>query len=260
MAQKAPVLDVTPPIRFPETTASDAAVFVSGDMGRHNADLDASTKRLLEGKTYRDLSTIIVVPTRGMIPARCVENWMGLMTPMNQKAMRIFVSGMEVGAAYSAAVQMILDHPDLSKWKYMLTLEEDNLPPPDGLLRLYESIDGHGAVGGLYWTKGEGGQPMVYGDPAGILNFRPQVPIPDTVQECNGLGMGFTLFDLDVFRDPRIPRPWFRTVQEWSAERGGMSMTQDLYFFENARKAGYRFAVDTRVKVGHLDSQSGIVW
>ena len=40
----------------------------------------------------------------------------------------------------------------------MLTLEDDNLPPPDGLLRLYESIEAgpYDAVGGLYWTRATG--------------------------------------------------------------------------------------------------------
>jgi hypothetical protein len=189
-----------------------------------------------------------------MIPARAVENWMGLMTPMNQKCVRLFVSGMEVGAAYTTAIETILAHPELSKWKYLLTLEEDNLPPPDGLLRLYESIDEFAAVGGLYWTKGlETGQPMIYGSGTGIVDFRPQVPRVDAVQKCWGLGMGFTLFDMRLFRDERIPRPWFETVQSWDPQQGGKGYTQDLHFFENVAKAGYKIACDTRVKVGHLD-------
>lgn len=232
----------------------------SVDMGRHNADLDASVSRLFKGGLYRNLSTVIVVPTRGMIPAHAVENWMGLLMPMNQKSARLFVAGMEVGEAYTRAVQMIMSNPELSTWKYMLTLEEDNLPPPDGLIKLYEGIEGYAALGGLYWTKGEAGQPMIYGDPVGMLNFVPQVPRPDTIQECNGLGMGFTLFDLDVFRDPRIEQPWFKTVQEYSEGIGVKSYTQDLYFFEKIRRAGYKVACDTRVKVGHLDVSTGIVW
>ena len=234
---------------------TEPQIIIGGDPGWHNEHQREADKRLKTGKGYRDLSTIIVVPTRGMIPARAVENWMGLMTPMNQKAIRMFVSGMEGGDAYNKAIETILSHPELSQWKYVLTLEEDNLPPQDGLLKLYEHIDGYAAVGGLYWTKGEGGQPMIYGDPKGPLNFRPQVPKADAIQECNGLGMGFTLFRLDVFKDPAIPKPWFRTVQEI-----GRSYTQDLYAFENIRKAGYKVASDNRVRVGHLDPATGRVW
>lgn len=226
--------------------------------GFHNADLSQSIKRLEKGKQYRDLTTVCVIPTRGVIPARVVETWMGLMSPMNNAFFRIFVERAEVGEAYNAAVDWVLQAaPSV---KYMLTLEEDNMPPPDGLLKLFESIANYGAVGGLYWTKGEMGQPMIYGDPNGLLSFQPQTPVPDTVQECNGLGMGFTLFNMNVFRDETIPRPWFKTVQEWSPERGGQAGTQDLYFFANARKAGWKFACDTRVKVGHYDLAGDFVW
>jgi hypothetical protein len=237
---------------------AEPQIIVGHEAGHHNAADSAA--RLRKKRTYKDLSTICVIPTRGMIPARVVESWWGLMTPMNQKFTRLIVKGMEVGDAYNAAIELVLGHPELSTWKYVLTLEEDNMPPPDGLLKLLESIgDGtYAAVGGLYWTKGEEGQPMIYGDPSGILNFIPQVPVPEAVQECNGLGMGFTLFDLDVFR--QLEKPWFKTVQEWSPEAGGKGYTQDLYFFENARKAGLRIASDNRVKVGHLDPNTEIVW
>ena len=239
------------------------AIITSYAEGAHNGDLQAAATRIEAGKGYRDVSTICVIPTRGVIPARVVESWWNMVVPMNQRFVRLFMSGMEVADAYNAAVEFILNHPDLSNWKYLLTMEEDNLPSPDGLLRLIEAMNEerhYAAIGGLYWTKGEGGQPMCYGNPAEPLNFWPQVPTPDCVVECNGLGMGFTLFDLDVFKDEKIPRPWFKTTAEWNPETGAAMGTQDLYFFANARKAGYRVACDTRVRVGHLDPSTGVVW
>lgn len=229
--------------------------------GFHNKDLEKSIERLHNAKTYKEISTICVIPTRGTIHFKVVQSWMSLMNPMNQKFIRIFISGMEVGAAYNAAIEMILANPELSKWKYILTLEEDNMPPPDGLLKLYESIGEYDVVEGLYWTKGEGGQPMIYGNPNEFpLNFIPQMPVPDTLQRCNGLGMGFNLFKMDIFKDPRLPKPYFKTVQEYTPGVGGKKYTQDLYFFENAGKLGYKFACDTRVKVGHYDVDRDIVW
>jgi hypothetical protein len=229
-------------------------IVIEDYQGRHNADPNSSD-RLIKGNTYRDLSTICIVPTRGMITAKVVQNWMGLMPLMNQKFIRIFVIGMEVGEAYAQAMEMILAHPDLSNWQYILTLEEDNLPPPDGLSKLIESINqGFDAVGGLYWTKGPAGQPMIYGDPAVMpRNFIPQVPCPDTIQPCNGLGMGFTLFKVSMFKDPRLPRPLFKTMSEYKPGFGCQVFTQDLYFFNNAVALGYKFACDTRVRVGHYD-------
>jgi hypothetical protein len=229
--------------------------------GKHNSNLEASRDRLIQGATYQDLSTICIVPTRGSIPAKVVQSWMNLMAPMNQKFTRIFICGMEVGEAYNGAIDAILGNPDLQNWRYILTLEEDNMPPPDGLLKLYEGMKDFDVVGGLYWTKGEGGQPMIYGDPHEMpLNFRPQLPINDAIQPCMGLGMGFTLFKTSIFKDTRIPRPFFKTMQEYSPDKGLKMMTQDLYFFENISRFGYKVACNTRCKVGHYDYGNDLVW
>ncbi len=239
-----------------------AVIIENLNLGLHNADLAASIERLNKSKTYQDLSTIIVCPTRGMISDRVVQSWMGMIRPMNQKVIGpLFIRGYEVGQAYNMAVEMILGNPELSKWKYMLTIEEDNLPPPDGLIKLYESMDRYDVVGGLYWTKGEGGQPMIYGDPIiEPVNFIPQKPIPDTVQQARGLGMGFNLFKIEMFKDERFNKPWFETKQEFIPGVGAKVYTQDLYFYEHAGKLGYRFACDTRIRVGHLDPQTDVVW
>lgn len=201
--------------------------------------------------TYKDQSTVWVTPSQTcQLDLQVVFNsWLPLAVPMNQKFQRLGIGRAEVGEAYEAAVDLILK--DTVKWKYMLTVEHDNLPPRDGLLRLYESMDRYDAVGGLYWLKGEDGPPMIYGDPSDPTCFRPLAPKDNTVQQCNGLGMGFTLFNVDMFRN--IPKPWFKTDSL-------NEVTQDLYFFKKAAKAGYKFAVDTRVKVGHIDFTTRKVW
>lgn len=227
--------------------------------GLNNLNLEQSRARLLRGGTYKDLSTVCITPARSPIDISVVMSWTSLMKAMNQKFVHLPVKNMEVGDAYNAGVQTILDNPELSKWKYMLTLETDNTPPCDGLLKLYESIEKFDVVGGLYWTKGENGQPMIYGDPNVMpVNFIPQLPQPDTIQRCNGLGMGFTLFKIAIFK--KIPKPWFRTVQEVVPGQGARAGTQDLMFFQEAAKHGYQFACDTRVRVGHFDESTGITW
>lgn len=242
-------------------------MIITPEGGIHNANLGASQDRLIKGRTYKDLSTVCIVPTRGVISARVLQSWFSLMTPMNQKFIRMFMVGMEVGEAYSAAIEQILAHPELKKWPYILTLEEDNMPPPDGLMKLFESIEGgvdgvkYDCVGGLYWTKGEAGQPMIYGNPnEHPRNFVPQLPVADAIQPANGLGMGFNLFRTKMFTDDRIPKPWFKTIQEYKPGQGASAGTQDLYFYGNAGKFGYRFACDNRVHVGHYDIKEDIVW
>lgn len=229
--------------------------------GYHNQNPDTN-KRLEKSKTYQNLSTIIICPTRGTIPAQAVQSWMGLIRPMNQMVIGpLFAIGMEVGTAYESLISSIVANPAFNDFKYLVTLEEDNLPPPDGLMKLYENMDKYDVIGGLYWTKGEEGQPMIYGNPAVFpKNFIPQVPIPNTLQPANGLGMGFNMFKLDMFRDSRLRRPWFKTEQSYTPGQGVKMYTQDLYFYEDASKYGYKFACDTRVKVGHFDINTGLTW
>lgn len=239
---------------------AEPTILVPDLAGIHNAS--DYVAKLEKEKSYRDLSTIILAPAIGPIATRVVQAWQGLMRPMNQKVIGpIFLENMEVGEAYNQGLKMILENPELAKYKFILTIESDNAPPPDGLLKLYEAIDGYDVIGGLYWTKGEGGQPMCYGDPKAVpMNFTPQIPVPDQLTECNGLGMGFNLWRLEMFKDKRFEYgKWFKTQQEFTPQ-GAKAYTQDLYFFEKAKAMGYKFACDSRIKVGHWDEASKTMW
>ena len=267
-------------------------------------------KILPQGKTFKDLSTIIIIPNRGtqeekkeLQCKKCktkneyvsyvqggfdpvfVQAWKNLVKPMNVPVLEMVVPGREVGAAYNTGIEMILNNPALSKFKYILTVEDDNIIPgpnpqmPQGpLMTLYEDIEqGFDVAGGLYWTKGSPSMPLIYGDPkevrgkknvndqAGMFKVRfdwqkkPLAPI-----ECNGMGCGFTLFKLDIFKDKRLSKPWFKTVNGWlkkdDGKEGPASYTQDLFFFEKIRKLGYKVCVDTRVKLGHMDFKTGQIY
>jgi hypothetical protein len=220
--------------------------------GRHNEHLPESTQRILEGGSWKTQRTIMLIPASKTIPTKVYLSHCSLIFPPNQGAHRMAAIGMEVGEAFSNAISSILATPGLCDWEYLLTIEHDNCPAPDGLVRLIARMEKHpefAAIGGLYWTKGEGGVPQIWGDAKdATINFRPQVPKPNELVECCGTGMGFTLFRLAMFKDERIKRPWFRTIA--GVEGVG---TQDLSFWSEARKYGYRCAIDCGVLVGHYD-------
>lgn len=221
------------------------------------------------GSTYKDNSTVVVIPTRGMIHHKIVQAWQGMLSPMNQKKAVFFASGHEVGKAYDAMIKMIIENPELSKWKYVLCLEDDNLVPADAHIRLLETIEwgGFDAVGAIYFTKGEINAPMCYGDPeeykrTGVLDFKPRdiraALANGNIVECNGLAQGCTLYRMDVFK--KIPPPWFVTVSDVVEGGGAQAFTQDLWMAQSMKKAGMRVACDTRVRAGHLDINSGEVF
>jgi hypothetical protein len=225
--------------------------------------------KLIHGSSYKDCSTVIIVPTRGMIHHSVAQSWLSLIGPMNQKRAMFFAAGHEVGEAYNELIKNILAEPRLSTWKYILTLEDDNIIPPDAHLKLLESIElgPFDAVGGLYFTKGDVNMPMAYGNPheyrqTGQMDFKPRDVVQGistgTVVEVNGLAMGCTLWRMSLFKE--FEPPWYVTVSDIVPDKGIECMTQDLYFCRRARAKAKRFAVDLRVHVGHLDVENEIVY
>lgn len=229
---------------------------ISFDGGYHNADLAKASQRIMEGGSWKKQRTIVMLPSAGQIPTKVSFSHWSLIFPPNQAVHRMGALGMEVGEAYSTAIAEILAHPDLSQWEFILTIEADNCPPADGLVRLIAQMEKHpqyACIGGLYWCKGVSGVPHIWGDPRDpVLNFRPQVPRPGELVECCGTSMGFNLWRLSMFKDERLRRPWFKTLN--GSEGQGVG-TQDLYFWGDARKYGYRCAVDCSVLVGHYDHE-----
>ena len=222
--------------------------------GVNHANPGKTSARLLKGNSWKQQRIVVIVPAAQTIPAKVALSHWNLIFPPNNGVCRILALGMEVGEAYSNAIEGILAHPDLSKWEYVLTIEHDNAPPQDGVLHLLKQMDEHpelACIGGLYFTKGDGGVAQIWGDINDpMLNFRPQVPKPETVQECYGTGMGFNLWRLSMFKHPELPRPLFKTYR---GDEGKGVGTQDLTFWMNARKYGFRCAIATGCRVGHFD-------
>lgn len=227
--------------------------------GHHNANLQKSTARILQGASWKKQRIVSLIPAGAMIPTKVYLSHVSLMFPPNQAVHRMAAIGMEVGEAFSNSIAEILEHPELSQWEYLLTIEHDNIPPPDGVLKLLKRMEDHpeyACIGGLYWTKGEGGCPQIWGDPKDpVLNFRPQAPVQGQLVECCGTGMGFNLWRMSMFKDKKLRKPWFKTV----ADHTGIG-TQDLYAWSDFRKHGYRCAIDCDVLVGHYDHLTDITW
>jgi len=229
-------------------------------LGRHNSDLNLSVQRLLNSRSSVDLSTVCIIPNNGLVPAKVAENWLCQTSQMNQKFLRLMANGMEKYDAYNSIIEQILTTPGLNEFKYVLTLEENTIFPLDGLIRLFESIEKYDVVGGLSWTPGVEGRPMIYGDPHGMLQtFTHVAPLAETVQPCLAVGTGFALFKLALFKDDRVPRPWFRhPLRHETGKPAGNK--PDMSFFQNLHMLGYKVACDTRVKVGTYDPVNDLVW
>lgn len=229
-------------------------IIQSHDPGFHNSDLPKTSIRLLEGGSWKKQRTIVLLPAPATMSTKVALSHWGLAFPPNQAVHRMLCTGMEVGHAYSAAIEAILAHPDLKDWEYILTIEADNIPPGDGVVKLMKQMEAHpefACIGGLYFCKGPEGCAHIWGEIADpVINYRPQVPRAGELVECYGTSMGFNLWRLSLFKDTRLRKPWFQTID--GSEGRGIG-TQDLAFWSDARKYGYRCAVDCSVMVGHHD-------
>lgn len=267
-APKAPVYWGAPPPEVVKKVDDSKALREVPTAGHHNEHIQESVTRIMEYGSWRKQDTVVLVPTGQKVNALCFMTWWNLIFPPNNGAAKYLIRNTEVGEAYSAAIAEILNHPQLQKYKYILTIEHDQTVPQDGILKLVRHMEMHPelhAISGLYWTKGEGGAPQIWGDINDpVVNYRPQ---PASVSldggntwtrgsplvECYGIGMGFALWRLDMFKDEKLRKPWFKTVA--GVEGVG---TQDLYFWADARKHGYRCAVACDVMVGHMDENEKI--
>lgn len=224
------------------------------DTGKHNADLVSANDRLTKDAYYKDLSCVVMIPAFGTVPTKVISSWWNSFFPPNQRVYKLFAVGMEVGQAFTSTIEYVLSEPTLSQCKYLITVEHDNIGPVDGFVKLLSHLDAnpeYSCISGLYWTKGPEGVPQIWGDPKDpIVNYRPQLPDPTGgLVECCGVGMGYNAWRLDMFKDERLRKPWFKTTA--STTEG--TQTQDLYFWGDARKYGYRCAVACDVLVGHYD-------
>jgi hypothetical protein len=190
---------------------------------------------------------LVVTPTEkkpesdALLPVQqaTVEGWPG-------EAERHYhcIYGMPVDQALNQAVLTALDHAMKVGTTHLLIIEDDTFPPPDGVERLLKH--GLDIVGGWYpWRKPgpRKGTPIVL-TPDGE---RATLDDPDgTLREVYTIPTGFTLFRIEVFR--RIPYPWFVT---------GVQLTQDSFFSQQAREAGFRLWCDTAVRCRHVDRDTG---
>jgi len=223
--------------------------------------------------SYQNKSIVCVIPTRGSVDVQIVDSWFKLITPVNHNFTKLFMANGRVDDAYNTGIQLILNDPKLSSSRFLLTMEDDNLPPPDGIIKLVESFlkheqsgDKYWAISGVYWTKPSRDciehAPIAWGCPhTGEWNMDvPPISEDENITQCCLIPQGFTLYDLDLFR--KIEYPWFKTVEhkpeqdiDWTPGE-----TQDSYFFKKVWDAGYKVGVRGDVQVGHIDSQTRQIW
>jgi len=73
----------------------------------------------------------------------------------------------------------------------------------------------------------------------------------DELVEVDATGTGCLMVDMRVFHE--MPAPWFKFRPNPDPERSGV-VGEDIGFCSDLRNAGYKIAVDTSIRCGHLST------
>lgn len=200
------------------------------------------------------------IPTLGHTSMAWVGHGLQLFPVLASTGCLLVAQGHEVGQARDQLVSGVLALDPTPE--YVLFYGDDNLPPPNGLQLLFETIHTREAlaVSGLYYMKQSPPDlPVIWrDDTAGPPLPGRDFQIGDVIA-CDGSGLDFALFRTEALRS--IPRPRFRTVVDWVKDKGLIVQTEDAYFWERWRKVhGSGPLVDTRCRVGHYSAADGSVY
>lgn len=189
-------------------------------------------------------------PTRRMTRETAIA-LRSLVYPMFGNPAHYSPDGLEVGEARNQIVEQALR--DGVKWLFFL--DYDVAPPANALVKLLSHK--RPITAGVYFLKQVPSYPLIW--IKGWDYAYEDWDIGDLVL-ADGVGMGCTLIDTDVFR--KIKAPWFKTVPNYSPKTAGLlpGMTEDIYFCEKARAAGYEILVDTSIQALHVDADTGLMY
>jgi hypothetical protein len=140
--------------------------------------------------------------------------------------------------------------------KYLWFVDDDTIPPPNSLQRLVYVLENYPeitAVGGVYVTKAEVPQPVVFRG-VGLGSFWHWKQ--GEIFEVTGIGAGCLLISTDVFNE--IPKPWFefQETTSYECEIPSSLISEDISFCNKVREAGYRVFAHGGILCDHYDVET----
>jgi hypothetical protein len=197
-------------------------------------------------------SLVILVPHRGDISLAWLEGLKRLRKPVDTAYE--FASYVPLPEARTMLARRFLQ----SGAEWALWMDDDVIPPPDGL----EKLMSHGLplVTGLYPAKKKWGEQTLSAwvravDREGRTGY---VAIgfdqPGRLVKVDVAGMGFLLMHRSVLAE-KVPEPWFRwtwTEEGTSSKDATAQTSEDFFFFQRCASHGVELYADMEVLCAHI--------
>ena len=166
-----------------------------------------------------------------------------------------------------AQTQMVEDALKVGA-QYILFIEDDTEPPPNTIVELTRVLetapDDVMAAGGIYSTRGEAPEPVVYLGPNSGSYWKWKA---GDVFPCWCVGFGCLMIKTKVFE--LMPKPWFKTLETVEQVREypdlfphafdqhckKVGVSTDIFFYTKLAKMGYKVLAHGGVLAKHWDAQ-----
>ena len=194
---------------------------------------------------------LIGIPSAGDVEAETLKSVYGL-DKCGHEVMLDIVYGYTVDANRNTLAQEAVD----DGYDYIFFVDNDVVLPSDALAKLLEiRVD---IVSGIYRSHQQMGdftQLSKYGE---TINYLPEDSytsaefdaMDSTRVEVRGGGAGCMLISTAALK--RIGKPWFK----WTEYESGGTLSEDLWFCEQAHDADVPIYADPRVRCGHIIKQT----
>jgi hypothetical protein len=184
---------------------------------------------------------LVAILTREIVSTAWAKSFREMVLPPASTV--VFLSGMPFDHARNNAVEEALRH----NFKWLFFLDDDVLIPNDAIRTLISN--NADIVSGLYYRRN---LPIA---PVALMEARPKPVFIDhftagSIMEVDLVGAGCLLISRKVLQ--QLKSPWF----EWRLDKPDLQddqrCSEDFAFCREAKKAGFKILLDTRVQCQHV--------
>jgi predicted SAM-dependent methyltransferase len=201
------------------------------------------------------VAIVVGIPTFGMVSHYFSQARQSQQFPLVSSSIDYYVKGKPIADARNEIVEWAIK----TDADYVYWLDDDVIAPPDSFLKLWRHQKD--IINGVYWSKSNPPMPLLFRGHLEMpyLNWH----VGDLI-EIDAAGNGLTLVKTKVYKDiiEKVGGPCYST--EYGSFPGAqvspLNNTEDLYFYDKARKAGYKIWADTSVQALHYEKNSDVMY